>query len=242
MSAPPRLLASGSAFEAKLLRAAKSERPSRDGMQRAVAAASAAAIGSCAVGTAKTGLLAAIKGPGWLLALGAGITGLVVMAGSTAGLKPTAPPPTAIATPARVAPAARSSAEPVVAVVPPVPATAKEERTPPPAGKPARKGAIAPATAAAPPLPVEDELTLLRRAKSRLAGSDAAGALEALDAHATTYPRSKLAEEAAALRVEALVATGDGVRAQRAADVFLERHPESPYAERVRSAVRRLGR
>ena len=42
MRSPPRLLQTGSEFEAKLLRAANSERPSRMGMKRAVVAPSTA--------------------------------------------------------------------------------------------------------------------------------------------------------------------------------------------------------
>ena len=68
--------------------------------------------------------------------------------------------------------------------------------------------------------PVEDELTLLRRAKARIAANDPEGALETLDEHTKSYPRGMFVEEAAAVRVEAFVAMGDGTRAQKAGDAF----------------------
>jgi outer membrane protein assembly factor BamD (BamD/ComL family) len=83
----------------------------------------------------------------------------------------------------------------------------------------------------------DDELTLLHRAKQQLSADDAAAALATLDSHAHAFPRGRLTDEAAVLRIEALAASGDAISARRAATRFLERHPDSPYAQRVRSAT-----
>lgn len=255
MSSPPRLLESGTDFEARLLGAAKRERSSPSAMKRAVAAASSVALGTCAGVAAKSGLLTATKSPAWLAAIGASVgiagIGVAVLASSSAGpstlersssAEPTSTQPSA---PQPIAPG--TGVAPVVAlVVPTAEAPADAPRVAPRvapsvamAAKPRQRAA---ALSSAPAPRVEDELTLLRRAKGRIAESDPDGALEMLDAHAKSYPRSAFGEEAAALHVEALVARGDGVRAQRAAEAFLERHPDSPYAQRVRSALTRSQR
>ena len=70
----------------------------------------------------------------------------------------------------------------------------------------------------------------------QLAAREPKAALDTLALYTRTFLRGALAEEAAALRVEALVASGDATEARRAAAAFLERHPNSPYAQRVRSA------
>jgi hypothetical protein len=239
MSSLPRLLESGSEFEAKLLRSAKSERPSRAGMKRAVAAASTVALGTCAGVATKSGLITA-KAASWMAGIGAcvGIAGIgvAVLASSPAGpVRAPALERTSIDAPPTSAPPAVAPIAPTASVVPEAPRVAV---TAPTAVKPRSPTASSPAPAQA--TPVEDELTLLRRAKARIAANDPQGALETLDAYAKAYPKGTFGEEAAALRVEAFVATGDRARAQSAADAFLERHPESPYAQRIRSAVSRI--
>jgi hypothetical protein len=249
MSAPPRLLEEGSTFESTLLRAGSKERPSRAGMDRALAAASTVALATCASTVPKTGLAALARLPAWLIAAGGGIVALGVAAAivtssttrSEAARRPVASPvaptssaaaPPASATSIRViTPAELPSAPPLPpprrAVVPDaVPTTATSEAAPAPAVAPAEP----------------DELTLLRRAKTEIARRDGRAALAALDRHARAYPTTAFGEEAAALRVEALSSAGDDAAARAAAATFLARHPESPYGQRVRSAIERLGR
>jgi hypothetical protein len=80
----------------------------------------------------------------------------------------------------------------------------------------------------------DDELTPIRDAKIALQHGDAGAALSDLDAHARSFPRGVFQEEAAALRVEALVAAGRPGDARRAADAFDAAYPRSPYGSRVR--------
>jgi outer membrane protein assembly factor BamD (BamD/ComL family) len=75
---------------------------------------------------------------------------------------------------------------------------------------------------------------MVQRAKLALKDRDPQGALSALDEHDAAFPAGAYAEEAAVVRIEALVAAGDRPKAQRVADAFLRRFPESPYAQRVR--------
>jgi Outer membrane lipoprotein len=90
--------------------------------------------------------------------------------------------------------------------------------------------------------PAEDELVGMRRAKLALKAGDAAAALAALAQHEKTFPRGAYAEEAAVLRVEALLAAGERATAEREASAFSARFPESPYAQRVRGLVGGAGR
>lgn len=97
----------------------------------------------------------------------------------------------------------------------------------------------APAPISAPNVAVSSlvaESTLLRGAADALAANDAARALAALDEHATRFPRGQLAEEAAALRVEALDASGDANAARAALEQFHARYPDSPFAPVIKAA------
>jgi hypothetical protein len=85
-----------------------------------------------------------------------------------------------------------------------------------------------------------DELALVRRAKAEIARGDAQAALGTLDVHDRAFPKGALLAEAEVVRVEALVAVGQPQRAAEHAWAFLERHQDSPYAERLRRLVRRL--
>ncbi|HVH45225.1 MAG TPA: hypothetical protein VM925_22890 [Labilithrix sp.] len=192
----------------------------------------------------------ATKIPAWLAAIGASVgvvgVGAAVLASSTAAPLAGSPPFEHPSSGARTL-ASASELTPLAPVVPaPADGTEHSSEAPPvvlSAPTPVKRSPQAAVSSAVHAVaPVEDELTFLRRAKLRLAERDAEGALDILDAHAKTHPRGTFAEEAEALRVEALVARGDGVHAQRAADVFLERHPESPYAQRVRSSIHRIPR
>ncbi|HTN89494.1 MAG TPA: hypothetical protein VL242_37715, partial [Sorangium sp.] len=81
------------------------------------------------------------------------------------------------------------------------------------------------------------ELALLDTARRALRSGDPAAALALLDRHAREFADAQLADEAAAIRVEALASKGDRAGAHAAARRFLEAHPGSPHADRVESAV-----
>lgn len=82
------------------------------------------------------------------------------------------------------------------------------------------------------PLSLDEEIARLELARRSLRAKDGQRALAALD-RATPHVRL-LASEAALLRVEALLLVGRRAEAERLARPFLDRHPSSPHAERLR--------
>lgn len=79
----------------------------------------------------------------------------------------------------------------------------------------------------------------MRRAKSQLAGGESAEALETLATRARVYPNGTLEEEASALRILALASIGSPSAREEAAR-FAKTHPESPYGERIETALKKL--
>jgi hypothetical protein len=146
--------------------------------------------------------------------------------------------------PAKVAVQPSASALPAVppAVVPPPSAPARSARPddPPPdvANEP-----TAPAPRRTPPPPraklsLADEVALVDDAMAALRRDDAAAALAAADDHVTTFGRNgQLAEEAAAIRVEALCKLGDG-RWSDALDGFDARWPRSAQRPKLSAACK----
>ncbi len=104
-----------------------------------------------------------------------------------------------------------------------------------------RPRAIRPETAPpAPPAPresrtqtLERETAALRAVRTALRDHDAPAAFAALEAYGRDFPEGLLAEEADALRVEALCALGHHDDAARAAASFLSRYPRSLHTARV---------
>lgn len=82
--------------------------------------------------------------------------------------------------------------------------------------------------------PLTAELGALDSARVALGGGDAAGALALLDAYGRDYPRGRLGLEAEVLRIHALARSGQKGIARKRAEAFLERHPNSVLASRVR--------
>ncbi|WP_437946607.1 hypothetical protein WME98_37855 [Sorangium sp. So ce296] len=78
---------------------------------------------------------------------------------------------------------------------------------------------------------------MLDTARRALRRGDPAAALALPDRHAREFAGAQLADEAAAIRVEALASKGDRAGARAAARRFLEAHPGSPHADRVESAA-----
>jgi hypothetical protein len=87
--------------------------------------------------------------------------------------------------------------------------------------------------------PGDDELVRITDARLALRRRDAGAALVALEAHARAFPRGAYREEAAALRVEALVVAGRPDDARSAADAFDAAYPLSAYGPRVDGLRRR---
>jgi hypothetical protein len=147
-------------------------------------------------------------------------------------------PPASSARPALTAPQANP-------VAPQAPALRLDEPPPnapgvapaePPSVTPSRGPAPAEgAPAAAPSL--ADELAMLETARRALVRGEPRRTLSVLDEHAQSFRRPRLLTEAAVLRIEALVASGDRARASRLGKDFLARHGNGPYERRVRSLI-----
>ena len=100
--------------------------------------------------------------------------------------------------------------------------------------------AAAPLASASPPVRASsmvEEIAALDRVRARLSSGDGPGALGALEAYRTSFPRGHLSAEATVLRIEALGRTGDRAGARSLALSFLAAHPRSPLGPRVRSLV-----
>ncbi len=82
------------------------------------------------------------------------------------------------------------------------------------------------------------ELSALDTARQRLAHGDPAGTLRLLDQYARDNPHGLLQEEAIVVRIEALARQGKQGAARALAATFLQTHPASPYADRVRMTVK----
>jgi hypothetical protein len=220
---PRRLSDTGDALQMRLLRSAKSEAPP-EGVERRLAAA--------------TGLLVATGGGalsmrGWtkwllggLLVVGAA-GGPVVWSAAGAKLRKE------LVGHVGTAPAIDVRAG--VALELPVPGASKraagELRTAPARAPGVLDKGVRPA-----PSP-DDELALVRAAKVALVKHDARSALRALDEHARAFPHGVFAEEAGAVRVEALRLDGQEDAARSVGRSFLATYPRSAYAQRVRSAL-----
>jgi hypothetical protein len=87
------------------------------------------------------------------------------------------------------------------------------------------------------PRTLAGELAALDAARAALAAGDARRALAGADAYDRDYPHGVLAQEAAVVRIEALHALGDDARARRLARAFLDAHPSTAHADRLRTIL-----
>jgi hypothetical protein len=104
-----------------------------------------------------------------------------------------------------------------------------------------RENVEAPATRRRSPASDGDaiELGLLQRARAALARGEFSAALGAISEHQRRFPSGRLGEEREALRVKALSGLGRTDEAQRAAERFRDRFPESVLAPRLEDAIRK---
>jgi len=142
------------------------------------------------------------------------------------------------------APIANSA--PAVATVPssaPAPANTHESLPnagDPTAAEPAVNGtanAVRVESKPAPASPLAAELSALDTARAALAAGNPTAALSGLDAYARNFPHGKLSLEAEVLRIDALAKSGQAAAAQKRAQAFMKRHPDSMLASRVRAYV-----
>jgi len=147
----------------------------------------------------------------WLLAAGLAAAVAIVVVSSSHGERSGASSPPA-------APSASEERPPP----PPVPSS------PPPAAPAPPAAAVPVGVPAAPP----SEEALLERLRA-LADSRPAAAVEAARDSERLHPGGRHADERSYLKMRALVHLGDISAAREEAYLFHERHPGSPYAERV---------
>lgn len=99
------------------------------------------------------------------------------------------------------------------------------------------RGAFPAAPRSAAPSSLDAENGLLRRARARLEGGDANGALADVAALASRFPHGALAQEREVVAIQALLAQRQrSTAATRTAD-FLRVYPGSPYADALRRAL-----
>jgi hypothetical protein len=140
-----------------------------------------------------------------------------------------------------------ASSDSTKAVAPMAPPPERTSEPPLPPETPSAEAASEPALAPHPtPSPsslkrsTAEQLSLVDAARMALARHETARALATLDDLDRRFPRGEFAEEAAVLRIEALMGAGNAdqrERAQALAARFLTAHPKSAYAKRVRSIL-----
>lgn len=240
--------------ERRLLSSWRDEQPSARARTRVLGLLSAGAAATGATSTvAATGGGAALGKSILIGALvGAVIVGVSEVVPRRSGDDQPRPAPIAVAPPPpptpnanapvrRPAPAKPEPAPQRPASVPraAVPLPAPPADTPsPPADTPTTTDALpSPAPPpSAPRLNLLAQVASLDRARSALAGGDTTGCLSLLDAHEAAFPGGALAQEAALLRIEALVRLGRRSEAAALARAFADAHPGSPDVAKVRGS------
>jgi hypothetical protein len=127
-----------------------------------------------------------------------------------------------------------ASAPTVVPMPPPEERPAPPTETPVAVALPRRH--VAPAHPAGAPGRLQDEIALLAEANAALRASDAPRALALLRDYDARFPHGMLREEVEASRIISHCQLTPGPAAAAAAAAFLDRHPASPLAPRVRSS------
>ena len=146
----------------------------------------------------------------------------------------------AIAVGSALAPAHGAAAEPVATAAPtPEPKSPLAARTLTAAAPSVVLSAPASAAAASAPddALIGRQVASLDRAREALGAGDTARALALLDEHDARFPGGALAEEAAVVRVKALLAAGRSAEAGALGRRFVEGHPSSPYAAQITRAL-----
>jgi hypothetical protein len=218
------------------------------GAQGATLAASAAATGLTAAGGKWTGTVAIAK---WIAVAAVGatvVTGAAVIVQRNESLKRTlteASGAPASGAPARRAPATMTTIPEATRRPAPLPAAAAQPSEHA-RQSPSQAVAVEPVSAglrrAKRSFPVQpdisSELAALDAAMKTLRAGDATAALAALDRYDASFARrGRLQGEATAMRIEALARAGRRAAASALARDFLARHPNSPYAARIRSLL-----
>jgi hypothetical protein len=230
-------------LERALLRAGAEERPSKEARARTLAAlgiaGGAVAAGGAATVATATGRAAISRLVRWVGLAVVVVVGVVMV---WLALRPVQPAvsvsapfvPSAIAPVATVPPPPDSA---TVATASPGDSAAAALSAPPPAPSVAARTPAPSSSAASDDNGLAAEVAALDRAREALAGGSVPAALGALDDYQRSFPHGVLGQEAAVLRIEALVKGGNTAAAKALADRFLAANPQSPHAPRIRRLV-----
>jgi len=230
-------------LEADLLRLARGEGPTGEGRRRILAGLGvAAAVSAVATNSAASAAAAPLAMPPvattsaalkWFavgtVAAGASVAGFLLWHHGAA--PKSASPQLAAATVPASPPASPDTGNVSATPAAPQAVTRLEDLPTLPAATPDAHAASTPSLA--------EEVAAIKSAKTALAAGDPSQALHELDAYRAHFPHGRLVQEAAVVRIEALVRAGNTAAANAAADRFLAGNEGSPYAARVRSLVGR---
>jgi len=212
----------GSALEHALLRAGAESGDVARARRRTLAALGVAGSASLVGGAAAASTLSSAAKVAWAkVVLGVSLVGAAAAIPVGYHLVHRAEPPAAEA--------------PRVVAAAPAPA---RRVTGPAAMLPTEDPALVRAVRAVPARPrpmLSRELAALDAARATLASGEPREALDLLDIYAESFPRGRLELEAEVLRIDALAKSGQTGAAQRRAQDFLRRHPQSLLAARVRA-------
>jgi hypothetical protein len=248
MSEPRRLLDEGGDLERSLLRSARGDGPRPGSRNRTLvglglAGGVAATVTTTTTATATTALVKSSATAALLKWIAAGVVGGLVTVGAVTVIQSSREPAPSRGAPVVArAPALQSDPRPVEPAAPALPVAAPPEE-PAPIEQAAPSGTSGPApvgtTGLARPAPTSltEEVAALDGAREALASGDAARALRGLDEHDRRFPGGMLGPEATVLRIEALLLRGDRASAARLGGAFLDAHPRSPHASRLRSLL-----
>jgi hypothetical protein len=232
--------------EAALLRSMRSDTPGTGSKQALLGALGLSSVGGLTGSAAASSVGSGWAGPGLVKWLGAiGVCGAVLGAGYAAWNSDTGD--------SRAGPSASSAPRSTsIALVPAPPeqevALATEPSVTSPEAPGSRRGSRG--NAVQPPRAPErrespagsarglsDEVAALERARRALGDEDGATALKALSEYDRQFKQRTLGPEAEALRIEALLKSGNRAAGKAAAKRFLVRYPKSPLAKRVQSLL-----
>lgn len=242
MSQPRRLLSDAGAtpFERELLESWQREQPSSAARDRALALGAAAAGSLVAAGASSGAKTVAWTTACAKWAIAATIAGASIIAGVVAWPMREPAPSSMAATTAPPAAAPALGTTTTTPLPPDPPETISPSDLPSvastrlPAPSPPARGTTMTAGSGG----LEDEISAFDAARSALTANDVEGALRLLDTYQRRFPRGTFAQEAEVLRIEALTRKNDHTGAALAAARFLEAHPGSPHAAKVRSMLR----
>jgi len=219
-----------SALERALLDAGRSYRSTGTARAKTLAALGMAGSATLLAGTAQAVPLATLAKMTWKMTWGKLLAAVSIVGAATAV------PVGYLAWQRHHHPAMHGGAAPAVIAakpieVPPVlmPRALEDQAT--------ENGPAGAAHSARPAMTLAHELSSLDAARALLARGDASGALARLDAYGRAYPNGRLELEAEVLRIDALDESGRSDAARARAGAFLQHHPHSVLAPRVRTRL-----